>query len=534
MPGHYIRTRPPRGGAGDLKALTGDDVSGFLEDAAHYPGGRAAGVVFPTSEADAAAVLRRARRVLPIGAQSSLTGAATPMGDLVLSTARMNAILEHQSATVSTQPGVPLTTFEAALAERAQTYPPATTYLGAFVGGTVATNAAGAATFKYGTTRDWVEALTIVLATGEVLDVRRGDTIAHPDGYFDIESARGTTRVPIPTYRMPEVPKRSAGYHAAPGMDLIDLFIGSEGTLGVVTEVTLRVAPWVPSAWLLVPCPTEPHAIRLAGEIRAASRHTWKTSDSCGLDISAIENIDRRCIELVREDGADRTHAISIPAGTEVLLLLQLELHGDAGAEALYDHIARARDADAPDVPVVRLCRLLAAAGVFDASELAAPADRTRIGQLLALREAVPAAVNRRIGRAKALVDSRIHKTAADMIVPFERFGEMMRIYREAFESRGLDYAIWGHISDGNVHPNVLPRSYADVEAGQAAILELGRAAVALGGCPLAEHGVGRNPIKQALLRALYGDEGIDQMRAVKRALDPEGKLAAGVIFQPA
>jgi D-lactate dehydrogenase (cytochrome) len=116
-------------------------------------------------------------------------------------------------------------------------------------------------------------------------------------------------------------------------------------------------------------------------------------------------------------------------------------------------------------------------------------------------------------------------------VVPLEAFGEMMDVYRRGFQARGIDYAIWGHISDGNVHPNVIPRSYDDVVRGKEAILEFGRAAVALGGCPLAEHGVGRNLVKQALLRQLYGDAGISEMRAVKRALDPEWKLAPGVIF---
>jgi D-lactate dehydrogenase (cytochrome) len=135
------------------------------------------------------------------------------------------------------------------------------------------------------------------------------------------------------------------------------------------------------------------------------------------------------------------------------------------------------------------------------------------------------------VALAKQQVDPVIQKTAADMIVPFDRFGEMMRIYRNGFERRGLPYAIWGHVSDGNVHPNVIPRTLADVEAGQEAILEFGREVVARGGSPLSEHGVGRSAIKQALLRELYGDRGIEEMRAVKRALDPEWKLAPGVIF---
>ena len=107
----------------------------------------------------------------------------------------------------------------------------------------------------------------------------------------------------------------------------------------------------------------------------------------------------------------------------------------------------------------------------------------------------------------------------------------MMDACHHAFSSRGLDYAVWGHISDGNIHPNVIPRTAADVAAGEAAVLELGRSVIALGGCPLAEHGVGRHPVKKQLLRALYGDEGVEAMRAVKRAIDPEGLLARGVIF---
>jgi len=120
---------------------------------------------------------------------------------------------------------------------------------------------------------------------------------------------------------------------------------------------------------------------------------------------------------------------------------------------------------------------------------------------------------------------------AADTIVPFERLEELMQIYDEEFRRRGLDAAVWGHISDGNLHPNVIPHSMADVEAGRLAIREFGLAAIRLGGSPMAEHGVGRNPIKQQLLRDLYGDEGVEQMRAVKRALDPQGKLAPGVLF---
>jgi len=198
----------------------------------------------------------------------------------------------------------------------------------------------------------------------------------------------------------------------------------------------------------------------------------------------------------------------------------------------VYDQVAAAMN-DGSDSAISRFCRRLSAYGALDQAEIAPPGDVRRTQQFLALREGAPVGVNRRVGDARRLVDGRIDKTAADMIVPFDRFADMMIMYREGYERRGLDYAIWGHISDGNVHPNVIPRSHNDVVRGREAILEFGREVVRLGGSPLAEHGVGRSTVKQTLLRHLYGERGIEQMRAIKREIDPDWKLAPGVIFQP-
>jgi D-lactate dehydrogenase (cytochrome) len=211
-------------------------------------------------------------------------------------------------------------------------------------------------------------------------------------------------------------------------------------------------------------------------------------------------------------------------------LLVTLELPPGMTSARAFDEIGRAQELDAPDSGLVRFCRALDEAGVLDQVEIAVPGDTARERQLLALREAVPAGVNARVGRAKQ-ADARIAKTAADMIVPFARLGELLDIYDEEFRARRLDAAVWGHISDGNLHPNVIPRSMEEVESGKAAIVAFGRAVIRLGGSPLAEHGVGRNPVKQQLLVELYGAEGIDEMRAIKRTLDPDFKLAPGVLF---
>jgi len=510
-----------------------DAVGGYLEDAAHFTGGRADAIARPRTEADVAALVAAAGRVLAIGAQSSVTGGATPAGGLVLSTERLTTIHEAGQDKIRVGAGVPLETLQKLLHGQGRWYAPVPTFTGAFVGGVVATNAAGAATFKYGTTRRWVEGLTVVLACGHVLEIERGHTRAHPQDGFEIVCPCGARRVSPGSYRMPAVPKCSAGYFAAPDMDLIDLFVGSEGTLGVIVDATLRVLPEPPAVALaLVPVETEAASLALVDDLRRASAETWRTRDPRGIDIAAIEHVDRRCLEIVREDGADRRNELAIRQGAEVVLIVQIELPPDTTATSAFADVAASLGPDAPDSALVRFCRALDRRGVFDDTELAMPGDERRAAQFLAFREAVPTGVNRRVGEAKRLVDARIEKTAADMIVPFDRFGGMMQHYRDGYARRGLDYAIWGHISDGNVHPNVIPTTYADVIAGRDAILEFGRDVARLGGCPLAEHGVGRSALKQTLLRQLYGAQALEDMRAIKRVLDPEWKLAPGVIFE--
>jgi D-lactate dehydrogenase (cytochrome) len=471
--------------------------------------------------------------VLPVGAQSSLTGGATPFGEWLLATERLDLLrVDAAALRARVGAGVALTSLEGTLRASRLYYPPAPTHRGAFVGGTAATNAAGAATFKYGSTRSWVQALTVVLASGEALDLERGQCRAHPDGFFEIEAAGGrVTRVPLPTYRMPDVAKRSAGYHAEPGMDLVDLFIGSEGTLGVVTEVELRLIPEPVQAAAWITLPSETAALTLVGELRRAAQATWRARDPRGIDVAAIESLDGRCLELLREDGTDREQGLPLDADAGTALLVQLELPAGTGAARAMDELGGLDDEGASDTPLTRFARLVRRYTEPEQLQFALPGDARQAARFAALREAVPEAVNRRVGETQRRRDARVHKTAADMIVPFEALPEMVRVYREGFTRRGLDHALWGHVSDGNLHANAIPRSYDDVRAGCEAILEFGGEAARLGGCPLSEHGVGRSAVKQELLRGLYGDEGVTQMRAVKAALDPAGKLAPGVVF---
>ena len=124
-----------------------------------------------------------------------------------------------------------------------------------------------------------------------------------------------------------------------------------------------------------------------------------------------------------------------------------------------------------------------------------------------------------------------IQKIGGDLIVPFERLGEMLEIYEKGFRRRGLEFAVWGHASDGNLHPNAIPRSADEVRLGFEAMLDFADAVTQRGGAPLSEHGVGRSPIKQEILRRFLGADAIAQMRAIKRAFDPQWRLAPGVLL---
>ena len=502
-PSHRAIARVPHAVTPPAVDRDPDIVESFLSDAAHVPGGTAEGVVFPESVEEIAATVARAAHILPVGAQSSLTGGATPRGDLVLSTRRMTHIGEPEGESIRVGAGLPLADLQRFLGARNLYYPPAPTYDGAFVGGTIATNAAGAATFKYGVTRDWVQEITVVLADGSMLDIRRGDVRASDDRAFEIETAhRGLVVVQMPTYIVPtHLPKLSAGYFTAPHVDLIDLFIGSEGTLGVIAQATLRVKRRPLRLMALVTCESEAQAITLSADLAHSA-----------LDVAAIEYIDANSLQLLDEATFARA-SLRRPVPPATMILVQIETEtGLDGALAQFESIVE-RNRIATD-PVVAL-----------------PDEERTAARLFELREAVPAAVNARVGAAKAQVNAGIQKTAGDFIVPAASIDRALALYRDAFERRGLQYAIWGHISDGNLHPNLLPRSLHDVEQGRDALREMARGVMALGGAPIAEHGVGRNPLKQTFLRELYGEAGIEQMRAVKRALDPDGKFAAGVLF---
>src|SRR5882724_12636295 len=223
-----------------------DEIQSFLSDASHMRNGHAERVVFPESAEEVAEILRSATsNKIPVtvsGAGTGTVGGRIPFAGIVLATDKLNQIksIVHESGGGSTvaEAGVRLSDLQRFVESENLFYPPDPTERSCFLGGTVATNASGARTFKYGPTRNYVQRLKIALATGDVLDLRRGELHADSKGRIRIPlSSDRFIEGQLPSYQMPETRKHASGYYVVPEMDVLDLFIGSEGTLGVVVEI---------------------------------------------------------------------------------------------------------------------------------------------------------------------------------------------------------------------------------------------------------------------------------------------------------
>ena len=182
------------------------------------------------------------------GAGTGTVGGRIPFAGIVLATDKLNQIKsivhEDQGGRAVAEAGVMLSDFQRFVDSENLFYPPDPTERSCFLGGTVATNASGARTFKYGPTRNYVQRLKIALATGEVIDLRRGELRADAGGRIEIPLPSGRSiEAQLPTYQMPQTRKHASGYYVAPEMDVLDLFIGSEGTLGVIVEIEVALLP---------------------------------------------------------------------------------------------------------------------------------------------------------------------------------------------------------------------------------------------------------------------------------------------------
>lgn len=409
------------------------------------------------------------------GAGTGVTGARVPFGGWVLSLEKLRRLEIHPGYAIA-GPGVLLRELHAAAQTAGQFYPPDPTETSASVGGTIATNASGSRSFRFGATRRWVERLRVVLADGRLMEVSRGEPIDFSPG-----------EIPLP-----RVTKNTAGYLLHPGMDWVDLFVGSEGTLAAVTEARLRLLP-LPTAILagVVFFRDDAAALDAVEAWRGLGQHGERM----------LEYIDAASLALLRARFPE------IPGAARAALLVEQELASEEDAE------------------VDRWLERIEAAGALaeDSWFATSAADRERFRRF---RHSLPELVNDTVRRIGSL------KMHSDYAVPLERNREMLAYYRTRLEAQFPGrYVIFGHIGDAHVHVNIFPDgSSQEAQAKASALLvEFARHAVELGGTVSAEHGVGKR--KAHLLELQYTPDQLRAMQAVKRRLDPQGLLGRGTVF---
>jgi len=435
--------------------MTIEDASGFQ--------GEADRVITPASEAELLDILGAASRegasITILGARTGVTGGCVPQGGWAVSLEKFRR-LEICPDRAIVGPGVSLDSLQREAARTGQFYAPDPTENSASIGGTIATNASGSRSFRYGSTRRHILGLRVALMDGRVLEMHRGDRVD-----FDVRE------LPLPA-----TTKNTAGYRLAPGMDWVDLFTGSEGTLGVVTQAEMQLLP-------------KPADV-IAGIV-------FLISDGAAVDVvDAWRRIPGlRMIEYFDANSLDflRPHYPEIPNRAAAALLIEQE-EGDIDSWADL----------APD----------------DSWFAASDQDRERFRRF---RHALPELVNDAMRRRGFM------KLGSDYAVPLARNHEMLTEYHAALRLHQLEYVIFGHIGDAHVHVNILPRSPAEFESGQRLMLDFARHAVSLGGTVSAEHGLGKR--KSHLLALQYTPEQIESMKQVKRRFDPHWLLNRGNLF---
>jgi glycolate oxidase len=442
------------------------------DDAEWAPAGQAAVGVRARSEAEAAHVVRVCAElrvpVVPRGAGTGLAGGANAVdGCVVLDLARMDQVLDvdRDNMTCVVQPGIVNNDLKALVAEQGLWYPPdPASAPWSTIGGNVSTNAGGLCCLKYGVTRDYVLGLRAV--AGEVAVSTSHDVAAGLDGtsYGDVvRLGRRTTK-------------------GVAGLDLVGLFVGGEGTLGVITEVTLRLRPALAGT---------PRTIVGAFPTLVSSGEAVSLITRRSLQPSVLELLDRTCLQAVE----DWKH-LGLDADASALLLARVDTPGDSGAAeaaAIADAMA-----DAGALWAEQSSDPVEAEALFEARRLAYPALE-RLGPVL----------------------------TEDVCVPRSQVPAALARIEQIAARHGVTIASIAHAGDGNLHPLLVtpPGDDAARLAAQAAFEEMIDAAIELGGTVSGEHGIGLLK-RHGMYREL--DPGAIAMQdAVRRALDPLG------IFNP-
>lgn len=490
-----------------------DEIQAYLVDASNLQGGFAEKLFVPETAEEVAEIVRKADekriKITVSGARTGTVGGAVPFGGWIISLEKLNKIKEinREEKFAVVESGVILRDFQKTVEAQNLFYPPDPTEWSCQIGGTIATNASGARSFRYGATRNFVRRLEIILANGENLSLRRGENFSN-GGFVEVKTQQGTKiKAKLPTYRQPNVRKNTSGYFTSQTVDAIDLFIGSEGTLGIITEAELALLPKPESFFSgIIFFEEEENLLRFVNEVRELSFRNREikdqrpiTKDPFSIDATLIEYFDEKALKFIREKFPE------VPENAKGAIFFEQETTAQTEDVLLekWNDLLEKHSADPEQ-------------SWFTTNE----PDREK---MRAFRHALPVSVNERIVRHKQ------KKIGTDMAVPDENFAAFFRFYKEKLNSSGLDYVIFGHIGDCHLHANLLPKN--DEEALKARHL-YGRfiaQAIMLGGTVSAEHGIGKH--KSKYLYVQFGERFVNEMAELKKAFDQKGILGRGNLF---
>ncbi|MBM6786585.1 FAD-binding oxidoreductase [Collinsella tanakaei] len=520
----------------DIKPMTAE-YEAYLRDESRSTGD-AQSISFPRDEQEIREVLASlaaASERVPVtvqGARTGLAAGAVPAGGHIMNLSRANRYLGLRRDDAGTyylrmQPGVILSELRRHLANKTlptdgwdreslavlkrmydgpeQFFATDPTEISACMGGMAACNASGARSYRYGPMRPHISALRVVLANGDVLDLPRGAVRATGRHLVLTTEDGRAIELDLPTYTMPST-KNASGYFIEDDMDAVDLFIGSDGSLGIISELEVALMP-VPAVTWGVSCFFADEA--QAVDFTVAARPALS-------DAAAFEYFDAQALNILRRQRTASTAFSSLPALDDAWgCCVYVELACDGEAQALAD-LARLRD-------------VLDEHGGSAERTWVARTDTDRETQRF-FRHAVPESVNMLIDERRR-TDARITKLGSDMSVPDDRLRDVIELYRTGLAEADLESAAWGHIGNNHLHVNVLPRSMADYEAGKELFGAWAAQVSAMGGAVSAEHGVGK--LKRDFLVAMYGEDHVREMARVKLALDPFCQLGRGNLFDP-
>ncbi|MFA7287883.1 MAG: FAD-binding oxidoreductase [Melioribacteraceae bacterium] len=470
-----------------------DEIENYLSDASNYKG-FCDKVIIPENEDDIISIIKECNsnkiRITVSGNGTGLTGAKVPEGGILISTEKLNKIISIDSFGKKgvVQGGVLLANFQNETEKLNLLYPPDPTERNCFIGSTIATNSSGARTYKYGPTRDYVNRLRIVLPDGEVLSLKRGECIV--DEYeISLTSENGKSySLKIPEIEMPAT-KNAAGYYCKPNMDAIDLFIGSEGTLGIITEAELKL-------------------IDLPGEILSAVLFFNSEDDAFNfLDAARNnKNVQPRSLEFFDKFALQflKKSFNKIPDSAQAAIWFEQEINNSSdGIEAEWFNFLDQSNAD------------------IDNSWFAF--DEKNLEEFKDFRHAISWKVN------EFITQHGFRKVGTDTAVPYKNFHEFYSFAKNIVEKENINYVAYGHFGNSHLHLNMLPENDDQFIKAKELYYKICKEAVLLGGTVSAEHGIGK--MKRDYFMLMYSQDKILQMARLKKALDPNLILGIGNII---